>query len=48
MMDDAVLAAYGFTKPQAVRAIAKPMRKRTAAEQSLIEALVATSRKIDQ
>lgn len=48
MMDDAVLAAHGFNKAQAARAIAKPMRKRTTAEQSLIQALVEASRKIDQ
>ncbi len=34
MTEEAIMEAHGFTKTQTVRAIAKPLRKRTEAEQA--------------
>ena len=44
MTEDDILAAHRFTKTQAYRAIAKPLRKRTEAEQALIVDLVTLRR----
>lgn len=44
MTEDDILTAHKFTKAQTVRAIAKPMHKRTAAEQALIVDLVTLRR----
>ena len=44
MNEETILAEHGFTKTQANRAIAKPVHKRTDAEQSLIVALVTLHR----
>lgn len=44
MTEDSILAEHNFTKAQANRAIAKPVHKRTEAEQALIVALVTLHR----
>ena len=44
MTEDDILTAHGFTKTQTVRAVAKPLRKRTDAEQALIADLVTLRR----
>jgi hypothetical protein len=43
MTDTVILANHGFTAAQAARAIAKPVAKRTAREQTLIVALLGAS-----
>lgn len=40
MADDAILEAHGFTREQAVDAIARDPNKRTVRERDLIAALV--------
>lgn len=44
MTDKNILSKHGFTQTQAHRAIAKPVHKRTDAEQALIVALVTLHR----
>lgn len=40
MTEDDVLTAHGFSRAQCVRAIAKPLKKRSDREQAMIAALV--------
>lgn len=44
MNEEDILSEHGFTKAQTNRAIAKPVHKRTDAEQALIVALVTLHR----